>query len=87
MAPAGSRHPIPAAAVPGVHAARPEKSISLEPGMTINKLVGFIGATVGSYAGWFLGARVGMMTAFMLSVVGTGLGIFLGRRIVRDMLG
>jgi uncharacterized membrane protein YeaQ/YmgE (transglycosylase-associated protein family) len=55
--------------------------------MTINKLVGFIGATVGSYAGWFLGARVGMMTAFMLSVVGTGLGIFVSQRIVRDMLG
>jgi uncharacterized membrane protein YeaQ/YmgE (transglycosylase-associated protein family) len=53
----------------------------------VNKLVGFIGATIGSYAGWALGARVSMMTAFMLSIVGTGLGIYVARRVVQDMLG
>ena len=45
------------------------------------KLYSFIGATVGSYAGWALGAPVGTMTAFMLSIVGTGLGIYAGRRV------
>jgi uncharacterized membrane protein YeaQ/YmgE (transglycosylase-associated protein family) len=44
------------------------------------KVLGFIGATVGSYAGWALGSRFGMMTAFMLSMVGTGVGIYVGRR-------
>ena len=34
------------------------------------KLYSFIGATVGSYAGWALGAPVGFMTAFMVSFVG-----------------
>jgi hypothetical protein len=50
------------------------------------KLIGFVGATVGGYAGWYLGAPVGLMTAFMLSMVGTGAGLYLGRKIVRDYL-
>ena len=44
------------------------------------KLFKFIGATVGSAAGWWLGAKVGMVTAFMLSAVGTGVGIYAGAR-------
>lgn len=52
----------------------------------MNKLIAFAGATVGSYAGWALGARIGMVTAFMLSMVGTGLGMYLARRVVADML-
>ncbi len=47
------------------------------------KLYGFIGATVGSYAGWYLGSSMGFMTAFMLSMVGTGLGIYGGRRVAQ----
>jgi len=43
----------------------------------------FIGATVGSYAGWLLGATVGFTTAFMISMVGTGVGIYAGRRVAR----
>ena len=46
----------------------------------MTKLLGFVGATIGSYAGWALGARAGVMTAFMLSMVGTGIGIYAGRR-------
>ena len=51
------------------------------PLLDMLKLYSFIGATVGSYAGWALGAPVGIMTAFMLSFVGTGLGIYAGRRV------
>jgi len=50
----------------------------------MGKLFSFIGATVGSYAGWFLGAKVGFTTAFMLSMVGTGIGIYYGRMIARN---
>jgi hypothetical protein len=49
----------------------------------MGKLFSFIGATVGSYAGWAIGARVGFTTAFMVSMVGTGLGIYYGRRLAR----
>jgi hypothetical protein len=47
----------------------------------MTKLFGFVGATVGSALGWWAGARVGTMTAFSLSMVGTGVGLYLGRRI------
>ena len=50
----------------------------------MGKLFSFIGATVGSYAGWFVGAKVGITTAFMLSMVGTGIGIYYGRLIARN---
>jgi hypothetical protein len=45
------------------------------------KLLGFVGATVGSYLGWWAGSGVGIMTSFMLSMVGTGVGIYAGRRV------
>ena len=50
----------------------------------MSKLFSFLGATIGGYAGWFLGARIGITTAFMLSMVGTGIGIYYGRRIARN---
>ena len=50
----------------------------------MRKLFSFVGATIGSYAGWFLGAKVGFTTAFMLSMVGTGIGIYYGRMIARN---
>ena len=49
----------------------------------MTKLFAFIGATIGSYAGWWCGARVGLMTAFMLSMVGTGAGIYWGRKLAQ----
>ena len=45
------------------------------------KLLSFLGATVGGAVGWWLGEGFGMMTAFMLSMVGTGVGVYYGRRI------
>ena len=49
----------------------------------MSKLFSFLGATIGGYAGWFLGAKIGFTTAFMLSMVGTGVGIYYGRLIAR----
>lgn len=45
------------------------------------KLYSLIGATACSYAGWALGALVGTTTAFVLSMVGTGIGMYYGRKI------
>jgi hypothetical protein len=52
--------------------------------MNMGKLFSFIGATIGGYAGWFVGAKVGITTAFILSMVGTGIGIYYGRRIAAN---
>jgi hypothetical protein len=49
------------------------------------KLFGFVGATVGGYAGWALGALAGPFTAFIVSMIGTGFGMYWGRRIGNNM--
>jgi outer membrane lipoprotein SlyB len=51
----------------------------------VNKLFAFLGATLGGYAGWALGASVGPMTAFTLSVIGTAAGVYAGRRAARQL--
>jgi len=55
-------------------------------GGNLNKVAGFIGATLGGAAGWWLGARGGIMTAFFLSMIGTGAGVYGVRRWLRDYL-
>jgi hypothetical protein len=50
------------------------------------RLFGLMGATVGSALGWWLGAHVGLMTAFLISTVGTGVGLYLGRQIADTYL-
>ena len=47
----------------------------------MTRVLGFIGATLGGALGWWTGAPVGTMTAFMLSTVGTGVGLYLGRKV------
>jgi hypothetical protein len=52
----------------------------------MSKVMVFIGATAGGWIGWFAGAYVGTMTAFMLSMVGTGVGIYVARRWAQNYL-
>jgi hypothetical protein len=47
----------------------------------MGKLLGFVGASLVGSIGWWMGAPVGVMTAFFLSMVGTGLGMYAGRRL------
>jgi hypothetical protein len=47
----------------------------------MTKLTAFIGATLGGYLGWALGAPAGIFTAFAVSMVGTGVGMYYGRKI------
>lgn len=51
----------------------------------MNKIIAIVGSMVGGYAGWWAGSFVGVMTAFFLSVVGTGLGVYAGRRLVQHL--
>lgn len=41
----------------------------------MSKLLNFMGMTVGGYLGWYLGEPVSFFAAFLLSMVGTGLGL------------
>ena len=47
----------------------------------MGKMLAFAGATAGGYAGWALGAMAGTFTAFLVSIVGTAVGVYYGRRI------
>ena len=47
----------------------------------MSKLLALVGAILGGAIGWWLGALVGIMTAFLFSVIGTGAGVYVGRRI------
>jgi hypothetical protein len=52
----------------------------------MRKLCILAGMTVLGWVGWWLGAKVGLMTAFLLSGAGSFLGIYAGWRIHRDYL-
>ena len=51
------------------------------PSPEVTRLYTFVGTAIGSYAGWYVGAAFGMMTAFMLSIVGTGVGFYFARKV------
>ena len=49
------------------------------------KLAAFAGSTVGGYIGWAVGDRLGgFMTAIILSMIGTGVGMYYGAKIARE---
>lgn len=42
--------------------------------------------TLLGWVGWWIGERVGLMTALLLSTIGGLAGVFLGYRVYRDYL-
>ena len=46
----------------------------------------FFGMSVGGWIGWALGVQVSIFTAFIVSMVGTGFGLFYTRRAVKRFL-
>ncbi len=50
----------------------------------MNKLCIFVGMTVFGWLGWVLGERFDFMTAFILSGVGSLVGVYVGWRVNRD---
>lgn len=46
----------------------------------MSRLFALIGATIGGWLGWRLAEPAGLMTAYVASVVGTAVGVYLGRR-------
>lgn len=47
------------------------------------KLGGFVGATLAGYVGWYLVVRFGYMTAFIVSTIASGFGMYYGAKIAR----
>lgn len=43
-------------------------------------------SAMGGAIGWWLGERLGFMTAFLLSVVGSALGVYYGRKLAKRYL-
>jgi hypothetical protein len=52
----------------------------------MEKLLVMLVSTVASAAGWWLGAHVGLMTAFLVSIVGLAVGVWGGRQLARHWL-
>jgi len=50
----------------------------------MKKLCGFVGATVAGYAGWYLVASFGFFTAFIVSTITSGIGLYYGVKYARD---
>lgn len=50
----------------------------------MKKLFIFAGTTIGSSIGWWIGDKVGLMTAFIVSIVGTGVGMYYGIRAAQN---
>ena len=46
----------------------------------MKKLLGFVGMTVGGWLGWVAGEPLGLFAAFVVGMVGTGLGLWLAHR-------
>jgi hypothetical protein len=50
----------------------------------LGKLIWFLGATIGGIIGWWLGGFIGVMTAYIVSTIGSGLGIYWARRLANE---
>jgi len=52
----------------------------------MKKIISFSGMMLGSYLGWWLGGKVGLVTAFMLSTIGAGVGLYVARRYAKNLM-
>jgi len=53
----------------------------------MKKFLIFAGMTVGGWVGWWLGERWGIMTAFIVSTLGSLVGVILAWKIGRNYFG
>jgi hypothetical protein len=49
----------------------------------MTKLCVLLGATIGGYVGWAIAAPIGIFAAFSASMLGTGFGMYYGRKIAK----
>ncbi len=46
----------------------------------------FMGMSVGGWIGWAIGAPISFYTAFMVSIVGSGVGLYFTQRALKQLL-
>ena len=51
----------------------------------MQRLLIMVGMTVGGYVGWMIGAPAGIFVAFVVSMIGSGAGVY-GARLLLDRL-
>lgn len=49
-------------------------------------ILNFIGMTLGGWIGWQLGALVSFFIAFVVGMIGTGLGLYAAQRLTKRLL-
>jgi hypothetical protein len=49
-------------------------------------ILNFVGMTLGGWIGWELGALVSFFTAFIVGMIGTGLGLYAAQRLTKRLL-
>lgn len=52
----------------------------------MSRILSLCGMFVGGWAGWALGIRIGLFTAFAVSLIGTGAGLYAANRITHHFL-
>lgn len=52
----------------------------------MSRLLNLVGMAIGGWLGWQLGILISIFTAFIIGVVGTGVGLFAAQRISRRLL-
>lgn len=53
----------------------------------MKKLFGTLGAFIGSTVGWYAAVKLGFMTAFVVSTIAGGVGLYYGVKLHNQMLG
>jgi hypothetical protein len=51
----------------------------------MKRLLDLIGMSLGGWLGWMAGAAISIFTAFVVSMVGTGVGLYAIRRLTRGV--
>ena len=52
----------------------------------MKRLFNFVGMTIGGWLGWQVGAMVSFFTAFVVGMIGTGLGLYAAQQAVRRLM-
>lgn len=50
----------------------------------MNKFMIIVGVVAGSSLGWWAGKHIGIMTAYLLGVIGAGAGMYAAKKIIRN---